>query len=195
MEYPISKTKRNLLIFSAILLILKAIIVIIIFYFRESAHQNNTLSVILSTLQIILFGYILIVIAGYFNHYKLKSLRTITLVLLILDIAGIILQYFNRAEMNVPKFVTMGSGILWTLILIVWIIFLVRTTATDFPALISIRKYAISVLAVILISGTLPFLIGKIINIQQYLGIIVVVIGVIPYFFIIEFGLKLPGKD
>jgi hypothetical protein len=79
--------------------------------------------------------------------------------------------------------------------MIVWIIFLFRTSAANFPALISIRKYAISVLAVILISGTLPLIIGKFIDIQQYVGIAVVVIGVLPYVFFIEFGLKLSREN
>jgi hypothetical protein len=200
MEYTISRTKRNLIIFSAVFLILKAFIVVSVFFAREHAVHDNTIGIILSILQIIPYGYIMIVITEYCNHYKLKALRMTTLILLLMEISGNMLQYFNQAEMfsqaemNVPRFIAIGSGVVWTLIMIVWIILLVRISATDYPALISIRKYAISVIAVNLLSGTLPFLIGHITNIQQYLGIIVVVIGVLPNVFFIEFGLKLPGK-
>lgn len=200
MEYTISRTKRNLIIFSAAFLILKAIIVVSVFFAREYAAHDHTLGIILSILQIIPYSYIMLVLSGYFNYYKLKALRMTTLILLLIEISGNMLQYFNQvemfnqAEMNVPRFIAIGNGMVWTLILIVWIILLFRISATDFPALISIRKYAISVIAVVLLSGTLPILIGHIMVMQRYLGIIVVVIGVLPNVFFIEFGLKLPRK-
>lgn len=200
MEYTISRTKRNLIIFSAVFLILKAVIIVSVFFAREYAAHDHALGIILSILQIIPYAYIMLVLSGYFNHYKLKALQMTTLILLLMEIFGNMLQYFNRAEMysqaemNVPRFIALGGGIVWSLIMIVWIILLFRVSATDFPALVSIRKYAISVIAVLLLSGTLPFLIGHIRNIQPYLGIIVAVIGVLPNLFFIEFGLKLPGK-
>ncbi|MEI8113202.1 MAG: hypothetical protein WCI54_06210 [Bacteroidia bacterium] len=152
-------------------------------------------------LQIIPYGYIMIVIAEYFNSYKLKVLRTTTIILLLFEISGNMLKYFNQAEIynqneiTVPRFIAIGNAVAWTLIMIVWIIFLFRTSAANFPAVSSIRKYAISVLAVILISGTLPLLINKFVDIQQFMEIAVVVIGVLPYVFFIEFGLKLPMKN
>ena len=201
MEYTISRTKRNLIVFSAVFLILKAIIILSVFFAREYAAHDPALGIILSILQIIPYAYIMLVLSGYFNYYKLKALRITTLILLLMEIFGNMLQYFNRAEMysqaemNVPRFIAIANGIVWSLIMIVWIIFLFRVAAADFPALISIRKYAISVVAVFLLSGTFPFLIGHIKDIQQYLGIIVVVIGVLPNVFFIEFGLKLPRKE
>jgi len=200
MEYTISRTKRNLIILSAVFLILKAVIIVSVFFAREYAAHNSALRIILSILQIIPYAYIMLVLSGYCNYYKLKALRITTLILLVIEISGHMLQYlnqaemFSQAEMNVPRFIAIGNGIVWALVMIVWIIFLFRVSVTDFPALISIRKYAISVVAVFLLSGTFPFLIGHIKDIQQYLGIIVIVIGVIPYIFIIEFGLKLPVK-
>jgi len=197
MDYTISKTKRNLIIFCAVFLILKAIIVSAIFFLRESTQHNNTLRIILSILQIIPYGYILIVIAEYFNHYQLKVLRMTTIILLITEISGNMLQYFNQAdiysqtEITVPKFIAIVNNVVWTLGMIVWIVFLFRISVTNFPALISIRKYAISALAVIFISGTLPLVINQLIEIQKYLGIVVPVIFLIPYIFFIEFGLRL----
>jgi len=201
MEYTISRTKRNLIIFSAVFLILKAIIVVFVFFAREYAAHDHTLGIILSILQIIPYSYIMLVLSGYFNYYKLKALRMTTLILLLIEISGNMLQYLNQAEMfnqaerTVPRYIAIGNGVVWTLILIIWIILLFRISATDFPALISIRKYAISVITVILLSGTLPFMISKFIDIQKYIGIVFVMIGVLPYFFYIEFGLKLPGKE
>lgn len=200
MEYTISRTKRNLIIFSAVFLILKAVIVVSVFFAREYASHDPALGIILSILQIIPYAYIMLVLSGYFNYYKLKALRMTTLILLLIEISGHMLQYFNQAEMfsqaemTVPRFIAIGNGVVWTLVMIVWIILLFRFSAADFPALVSIRKYAISVVAVFLLSGTFPFLIGHIRDIQQYLGIIVVVIGVLPNVFFIEFGFKLPGK-
>src|ERR1035437_2604922 len=124
MEYTISRTKRNLIIFSAVFLILKAVIILSVFFAREYAAHDPTLGIILSILQIIPYAYIMLVLSGYFNYYKLKALRMTTLILLLMEISGNMLQYFNQAEiysqaeMNVPRFIAIGNGIVWSLIMI-----------------------------------------------------------------------------
>ena len=198
MEYTVSKTKRNLIIFSAVFLILKNIaLVAFALIFPTSDHENSIwiLNFLERIIQVIPYGYIMIMLADYFRHYQLKLLQLFTIGILALEIAGSAIHYFNHPEMNVPKPLLIGNGVIWILAMIVWIIILFRVSNTNFDALYSIRKYAISVLSVIFLSGTLPFIAGKITDIQPYLGIVVALIGVFPYIFIIEFGLKLPLKE
>jgi hypothetical protein len=197
-EYSISKTKRNLITFSAVFLILKNIVLIVFAYLYHASDPEKPMWILWSIeriLQIIPYGYIMIVMADYFRHYQLKVLQLITLGILALEIIGHVIHYFNHAKINLPKPLLIGNSIIWTLAMIVWIVFLFRVSTTKFAATNSIRKYAISVLAVILISGTLPLLINQLIDIQKYSGIVVGVIFLIPYVFFIEFGLKLPLKE
>ena len=197
-EYSISKTKRNLIIYCAIFLILKNIaLVAFALIFPTSDHKNSIwiLNFLERIIQVIPYGYIMIMLADYFRYYQLKLLQLFTIGILALEIAGSAIHYFNHPEMNVPKPLLIVNGVIWTLAMIVWIVILFRVSNTNFAALNSVRKYAISVLSVIFISGTLPFFAGKITDIQPYLGIVVALIGVIPYIFIIEFGLKLPLKE
>jgi len=195
MEYTISKTKRNLIIFSAAFLILKAMIITFTVYALDPKMPNLALRGIDRLLQIIAYGFIMIVLADYFSHNKLKALQIITLGILAFDIIGSIIQFSFQAGMNTRSFFSIGNGIIWTLAMITWIIFLFRISAKNLRTLTSIRKYVISIVVVILLGGILPILVGKIMNTTQYLGIIFTVLGVFPYFFIIEFGLKLPLKE
>jgi hypothetical protein len=195
MDYRISKTKRNLIIFSAVFLILKAIILVIVFSYRETPISEITWNIILHFTQIIANSYILIVIFGYFNHYKFKALQIITLIILLPEIAGNIITFFNQTGINVPKPVLIGNNIIWTLSMVSWIVFLFRISSVDFPGLASIRRFAISIIVTIFIAGTLPILIHNIINIRHYHDWIIVMIGVIPYIFIIDFGLKLKVNE
>jgi len=196
MDYTISKTKRNLIIFSAVLLILKAIIFGVVFQSLEPANPDLVLKGIGQFLQIVAYGYILIMLIDYFKYYKSKELKMITLGILALEIAGNVIQLFSGiAEKDALNHINLVITIGWSLALIIWIIFLFRIPEADFPALISIRKYAISVMAIILLSGIVPLFVNQFINIQKYLGVFVGVILLIPYVFIIEFGLKLPQKE
>jgi len=68
MEYTISRTKRNLIILSAVFLILKAVIIVSVFFAREYAAHNSALRIILSILQIIPYAYIMLVLSGYCNY-------------------------------------------------------------------------------------------------------------------------------
>jgi len=198
MEYTISKTKRNLIIFSAVFLILKNISLVAFAIIFPTPDHENSIWIQISIeriLQLFPYAYIMIVMADYFRHYQLKALQIITLGMLALEIAGSIIHYFNHTEINLPKPLLIGNSIIWTLSMFIWIVFLFRVSNTNYAAINSIRKYAISVLVVIFISGTLPLLIDHFIDIQKYLGIFISITFVIPNIFFIEFGLKLPGKE
>jgi len=195
MDYTISKTKRNLIIFSAVFLMVKAIILVVVFQSVYPAKPDLVLSVTSWILQIAAYGYILIVLIGYFKHYELKVLMMITLGILALEIAGNVIQLFSGiAEKDALNHINLVITIGWSLALIIWIIFLFRIPEADFPALISIRKYAISVMAIILLSGIVPLFVNQFINIQKYLGVFVGVILLIPYVFIVDFAMKLKLK-
>jgi hypothetical protein len=191
MDYIVSKTKRNLIIFSAVFLILKAITIAFVFHATDPVKPDLVLSGTERFLQIVAYGYIMIVLFGYFKHYELKALQMITLSILALEIAGSVIQFSNITGLNLPNRVNLINVIIWSLAMILWIIFLIRISVTDFPALISIRKYAVSIFAVIILSAIIPLLINQIINNRQYFELFVAIIFVIPYVFIIEFAMKL----
>jgi hypothetical protein len=191
MDYTISKTKRNLLIFSAVLLILKAIIISLVFQSGYPAKPDLLVSGIGRILQIVAYGYILILLIGYFKHYELKVPKMIALGILILEIAKNVIQLFsNIAEKNAPNYVNSTITIGWSLALIIWIIFLFRVTAAYFPALISIRKYAVSIFAIVILGGFIPIFIDA----KQYFELYAAIIIAIPYVFIVEFAMKLKLK-
>ena len=188
MDYTISKTKRNLIIFSSVFLILKAIILAVVFQSVEPAKPDFVLSGIGRILQIVAYGYILIILFGYFKHYMLKELKMITLCILALEIAGSAVQLFSSiAEINVPNHVSSIITICWSLAMIIWIVFLFRIPATDFPALISIRKYAVSILAIVILGGFIPVFIDA----SQYFELYAAIPVTIPYIFIVDFAMKL----
>lgn len=194
MEYVIRKTKKNLILFSAVFLILKAITLAFAFHAADSAKPDLVLNVIGRFLHIVAYGYILIVLFGYFKHYELKALQMITLSILALEIAGSVIQFSSITGLNVPNRVNLMNGIIWSLAMILWIIFLFRSSVSDFPALISIRKYAVSIFAVLILSAIIPLLINQLINNRQYFELFAAIIFVIPYVFIIEFAIKLKMK-
>jgi hypothetical protein len=188
MNYIISKTKRNLIIFSAVLLILKAIILGVVFQSLEPANPDLVLKGIGQFLQIVACGYILIILFDYFKHYKLKELQMITLSILALEIAGSAIQLFSSiSEKEAPNHVNLFITIGWSLAMIMWIIFLFRVSAADFPALISIRKYAVSIFAILIFGASIPIFI----NTRQYFELFAAITNVIPYVFIVEFAMKL----
>lgn len=192
MEYTISKTKRNLIFFSAAFLIMKAIFLSLVFQSVYPAKPDLVLNVIGRIVQIAAYGYILIVLIGYFKHYELKVLKTITLGILIFSIAENVIQIFSSfQEKNTPNHVNWVIAIGGVLALITWIIFLFRIRAADFSGLVSIRKYAVSVVAIVILGGFIPVFIDA----RQYFLFLAPIIVVIPYFFIIEFAFKLKLKS
>ena len=195
MDYTISKTKRNIIIFSAVFLMLKAIILALVFQSLEPAKPDLVLRVIGQFLQIVVYGYILIMLFGYFKQYELKVLQMITLSILALEIAGSVIQLFSSITgNNVPNHVNLVTTIIWSLAMFIWIIFLFRVPAADFPALISIRKYAVSIFAIVILGAIIPNLINQITNNKQYFELLAAIILVIPYVFIVEFAMKLKLK-
>lgn len=186
MDYTISKTKRNLIIFSAVFLILKAIVLVVVFNAIDSTRLEVTLRRVDRILQTVACGYIIFVLVQYFRHYKLKTLQFITLAILLIDVANNTIQFSILAGMNVAKHDPLVSALIWVFLLFLWIIFLFRIPAANFPALISIRKYAVSILAIVILGGFIPFFIDD----RQYFEFLAPIIVIIPYFFIVEFALK-----
>jgi hypothetical protein len=192
MDYTISKTKRNLLLFSVILLILKATFFLLVFQSAYPAKPDLVLILIGRILQIAAYGYILIVLIDYFKHYELKVLKMITLCILVLEIAENVIQNFSSIqEKNTPNHANFVVAIGGVLALITWIIFLFRIRSADFPGLGSIRKYAVSLVTVVILGAFIPVFIDA----RQYFEFLAPIIVIIPYFFIIEFALKLNLKS
>lgn len=188
MKYAISKTKRNLIIFSAVLLILKSIILVLVF--NDSTRLDVAFRGVDRFLQTMASGYILFVVVHYFRHYKLKTLQFITLAILLIDVANNIIRFSTLAGMNVSKHTPLVCTLIWVFLLFCWVIFLFRIPAADFPALISIRKYAVAIFAIVILGGFIPVLIDA----RQYYELLAPIIVVIPYVFIVEFAMKLKLK-
>ena len=188
MDYTISKTKRNIIIFSAVFLILKAIVLVVVF--NDSTRLDVTLRGVDRFLQTIACGYIIFVVVQYFRHYKLKTLQFITLAILLIDVANNIIQFSILAGMNVSKHAPLVCALIWVFLLACWIVFLFRIPAADFPALISIRKYAVSIFAIVILGGFIPVFIDA----RQYFELYAAITVAIPYVFIVEFAMKLKLK-
>jgi len=195
MEYSISRVKRNIIILSAVFLIVKSISLGITFIFIEPVNLDQNLRVILTILGIIAYGYIMLAFVDYFRYYGLKILQIITLIFLLIEILGSVIQFTKMAEMNIPKLIPFANGVIWIFTIITWIIFLFQTPMKNSSALISIRKYAIAILAALFINATFPILIVRLTDSYKYFELTIAIITPIAYVFAIDFARKIQLEE
>jgi hypothetical protein len=196
MDYTISKPKRNLIIFCTVLLILKSIILVVLFQSLERTKPDLVIVGIGRILHIMAFGYILIMLYDFFNHYKLEGLKILVLCILGFEIASTVFHLIpGIPEKNALNYFNLFLTTGWVLTMIIWTVFLFRNAAANFLGLISIRKFAIAQIAIIPVNGIVPLLMGDMDIIQQYMGIVSLALGIIPSLFIIEYAMKLKLKE
>ncbi len=192
MEYSISRTKRNIIIFSSSFLILYFVIVGLFFFFMVPTELNTLQFGIKKILYLIPFGYIMLIFFDYFSYYHLKVLQITTITILTCEVVTLGLQFANVLIATIPKFVLYTVNAIWVIATIIWIIFLFIPKMKDYPAILSIRKYAIGPILIFIIGFSIPFFI-KPDNTFAAMKVFGIICG-IPYIFIIEFAIKLQLK-
>lgn len=193
MEYTINKTKRNLLILSSSFLILYILTMRLFFFFNGPIKIDAFQNVVQKLIYIILYGYIMFVFSDYFRHYKLKLLQILILTHFFMEVilrSGL----FNfTPELTWEKAFFLCTISIWIIVTILLIFFLFQIKIKDYSGIRSIRKFAISIILITVLSPAFP-LFAKPENVfatQQLLELT----SVIPYFFTINFAIKINLKE
>jgi len=192
MEYSIRKSKRNMIVLSSSFLILYFITEGLFFLLMGPTKLNPLQSGIKKILYLIPFGYLMLIFVDYFRYYHLKVLQITTIAILIFDVVTMGIEFSNGLIANVPKIVLYLISVIWIIAIIIWMILLFFPNRKDYPALISIRKYAICPILIFVFGFSIPFFVkpDNIFNALQLLCII----GAIPYIFTIDFAMKVQLK-
>jgi len=193
MEYSISRAKRNMIILSSSFLILYFLIVGLFFFIMGPTKLDPLQSGIQKMLYMIPLGYLLLVFIDYFRYYHLKVLQMSTIAILTGEIITMVIQFANGLIATVPEFVLYTVTAIWMIATIIWMIFLFMANMNDYPAILSIRKYAVGPILIFLIGFSIPFLVKPDSNFAALQ--ILCMICAIPYIFIIEFAIKLQLKE
>lgn len=164
------------------------------FYFFNGPTKLETLQIIIrEILYIIPYGYLMLIFIEYFRYYQLKVLQTTTITILIFEIINRGSQFTNLFNYSLPRFLLPAITAIWTIAAIIWIIFLFIPKMKDYPAMISIRRYAMGLILIFFIGLSIPFLV-KPDNIFAALQLLCIICA-IPYIFTIDFALKLQLKE
>ena len=193
MEYSISRTKRNLIVLSSSFLILYFLIDGLFFFIMGPTKLDTLQLGILKMLYIIPFGYLVLVFVDYFRYYHLKVLQMTTIAMFICEVVTIGIQFANGLIATVPEFVLYAISAVGIIATIIWMIFLFSANMKDYPAVISIRKYAVGSILIFLIGFSIPFLVKPDDNFAALQ--ILCMICAIPYIFTIDFAMKLQLKE
>ena len=193
MNYAIDKTKRNMIIFSSAFLILYFVVVGLFFLIMGPSKLDTLQFGIKKMLYLIPFGYLMLIFFDYFRYYHLKVLQIATITILTCEVVTLGIQFANVLVAALPKFILLTINAIWITATIIWIIFLFIPKMKDYPALISIRKYAMGPVLIFLIGFSIPFIV-KPDNTFVALQILCIICA-IPYIFTIDFAMKLQLKE
>lgn len=193
MNYTIDKKKRNRIIFSSSFLILYFVVVGLFFLIVGPTKLDPLQFGIKKVLYLIPFGYLMLIFFDYFRYYHLKVLQITTITILTCEVVTLGIQFANLLLATLPKFILYTVNAIWITATIIWIIFLFIPKMKDYPALISIRKYAMGPVLIFLIGFSIPFFV-KPDNTFAAMQILCLICG-IPYIFTIDYSLKLQLKE
>lgn len=193
MQYTINRTKRNSIILSSLFLILYISSLRLFFFFNSSTTQTDTLqSVIQNIIFIIPYGYLMLVFIDYFRHYKLKVLQISILTILIMEVILRANLFTNIFDSTWIKVLFLTANAIWIIATIILIVFLFQIKMKDYPGILSIRKYAISIILFFVLVTTIPFFV-KPFNIFATQQLVELTYS-FPYIFTINFAIKLYSK-
>lgn len=193
MEYTVNKTKRNGIILSSSLLILYVLTSSLFFFFKGPTKIDTLQIVIQKIIFLIPYGYLMLVFFDYFRHYKLKVLQISILTIFIVEVilrANLFTKLFDSTW---KQAVLITAIAIWIIAANILIIFLFQIKMKDYPGILSIRKYAISMILFFVLGPTIPFFVkpDSIFATQQ----LVELTSAIPYIFTIDFAIKLYSKE
>jgi hypothetical protein len=129
----------------------------------------------------------------YFRHYKLKVLQISILAILIMEVILKANLFTNIFDSTWKLAIFLTTNAIWIIATIILIVFLFQTKMKDYPGILSIRKYAISIILVFVLGTTIPYLVKPVsfFATQQ----LVELTSAIPYIFTIDFAMKLCFKE
>jgi hypothetical protein len=135
----------------------------------------------------------MLVFFNYFRHYKLKVLQISILTILILEAILRANLFTNIFDSTWTKAVFITASAIWISATIILNIFLFQIKMKDYPGILSIRKYAISIILFFVLVTAFPFIVKPINSFatQQ----LVELTYAIPYIFTIDFAMKLYLKE
>lgn len=193
MNYPISATKRNLMILSAAFLTVYTIYNAFFFFGLEPSQVKP--DIIMLIIRDLLFGiphiYLLLVLFDYFRYQGWKVLKYTLLLTAIMEVLIKGFHIINRIGSFVPNniYYAMGEGVFWIIVIIVQAIFLFQIKRKEYPEVFSLQKYAVGLLLTQIIGFGIP-VIFRSENLSSMM-LVIRIISSIPYLFLIDFALKL----
>ena len=192
MEYTINKTKRNVIILASLILILYVLTSSLFFLFKGSTKIDTLQIVIHKIVFLIPFGYLMLAFFDYFRHYKLKVLQISILTILIMEVILRANLFTNIFDSIWTKTIFITTSAIWIIATIFLIVFLFQIKMKDYPGILSIRKYAISVIFFFVLVTTIPLFRSPAnsFTTRQLLELTFT----IPYIFTIDFAIKLYSK-
>lgn len=192
MEYTINRTKRNVIILSSSILILYVLTSSFFFFFKGPVKIDTLQIFIRKIIFLIPFGYLMFAFFDYLRHYKLKVLQIAILTIFIMEVILRSNLFTNIFDSAWTKAVFITVNAIWISATIILIIFLFQTKMKDYPGILSIRKYAISIILFFVIVTTIPFFVKPVNSFATRQ--LVELTFAIPYIFTIDFAIKLYSK-
>lgn len=189
-EYVITKDSRNIMLLCIGITVLGLLKEASVVFFRNDFVFSPNQNIALSIIYIITTAYYYYFLYKYFIHYQLVKLSKATLVILISDVAGQIIFIANSLNYVVYEMINSTINILALVILIIWLVAIFKVENKKISGIISLKNSARSmvisfVLSMALMAGTM---FNE--NWHMYLELFYLPL-IIPYYFIIEFTLKL----
>jgi hypothetical protein len=128
----------------------------------------------------------------YFKHYKLKVLQISILTILIMEVIFKANLFTNIFDSTWKFAILLTINAIWFFATIILIVFLFQINMKDYPGILSIRKYTISIILFFVLVTTIPLFVKpvSIFATQQ----LVELTFAIPYIFTIDFAIKLYSK-
>lgn len=189
MNYTISKPRRNAIILCSLCMILYILILRLFFFFNGLEEMNSLQVIVLNMTYIILYGSIMLAIFDYFRHYKFKALKISILIMLISEVVLKSRLFSDMFESTWEKAAFLAVNVTWILATMTMIAYLFQVKTKECPGILSIRRYAISILFFYVLVTTVPLFVkpDSIFSVQQ----LVETTFVIPYIFAIDFATKI----
>ncbi len=192
MEYTINKTKRNVIILASSILILY-VLTSSLFFFLKGPTKIDTLQIVIQKIIFLIpFGYLMLAFFDYFRHYKLKVLQISIITILIMEVILRANLFTNIFDSIWTKAIFITTNAIWIIATIFLIVFLFQIKMKDYPGILSIRKYAISIILFFVLVTTIPLL-GNPVNSFTTRQLVELTFA-IPYIFTIDFAIKLYSK-
>ena len=189
MNYLITKTKRNNLIISSSIIILNYFFIGFSFLFKDARQLDSVENGVINLVFSFAYLYAFLFLLDYFKKNELKTLKTLTLIVLISELGSQISTSVNSFKLVIPEFLSSifsGVGLIGV---IIWIVLVLRLKSENYSELKSLHRFAYGYIA--------SFVLGLLVSVSmmfggfyEYLDLMYIPIS-IPFFFLIEFAVKL----